>query len=70
MNSQLKELFTRYFKCTSSDITLESKLKDLGAKDWQIIEMAMEFESTFNIPMDADKALSMKKVSDWEKLLD
>jgi hypothetical protein len=69
MNSKLRELFVRYFKCKPSDIKSEITLKELRAQEWQIIEMAMEFEAIFNIPMDADKAISLKKVSDWELLI-
>jgi acyl carrier protein len=31
--------------------------------------MGMEFEAEFGVELEADKALSLKKVSDWEKLL-
>jgi hypothetical protein len=69
MNNELQLLMARYFKCKISDITLQKTLKSLGAVDWQIIEMSMEFELMFKIRMDADKALSLKKVSDWNSLI-
>jgi hypothetical protein len=69
MNANLKALVARYMKCRASDVTSEKTLKELGAQDWQIIEMAMEFETLFKVPMDADKAIALKKVSDWEELI-
>lgn len=59
----------RSFDCSPDQVTSNATLSQLGAKKWQIIEMAMEFEDVFGVPMDADKALSLKKVSDWEKLI-
>lgn len=51
------------------DVTPKKTLRELGAADWQIIEMAREFDTLFKVPMDADKATSLRKVSDWEKLI-
>jgi acyl carrier protein len=70
MNPDLKNLMVRYFKCKAKDVYPDQSLRSLGAENWQIIEMAMEFEDRFGIPMDADKALSMKKVSDWARLIE
>lgn len=69
MNKELQLLISRYIKCDISEITSDRELKSLGAADWQIIEMAMEFEMIFKVPMDADKALSLGRVADWEKLI-
>jgi acyl carrier protein len=69
MNSKLKEMMARYFKIKASEVNSSKTLKSLGAQDWQVIEMAMEFEDKFGVQMDADRALSLKKVSDWEKLI-
>ena len=69
MKTKLQALMARYLKCKASDVTSDKTLKQLGAQDWQIIEMAMEFEAKFRVPMDADKALALKRVSDWEKLI-
>lgn len=69
MNPRLKALMVRYLLCNPAEIEPHKSLKELGGHDWQIIEMAMEFETIFNVPMDADKALSLLKVSDWERLI-
>jgi acyl carrier protein len=68
IDNRLLELISRYLKVNPSKISSDTKLKDIGAQDWQIIEMAMEFEAMFKINMDADKALSLEKVNDWEEL--
>ena len=69
MNNKIRSLMVRYFNCKPTDVTTNTTLIALGAQEWQIIEMAMEFESVFGVSMDAEKALSLKKVSDWENLI-
>jgi acyl carrier protein len=69
IDNRLLELISRYLKVNPSKISSDTKLKDIGAQDWQIIEMAMEFEPIFKINMDANKALSLEKVKDWENLI-
>jgi len=69
MNAKLKSLMGRHFKCKASLVSPEKTLRSLGAHDWQILDMAIDFEVLFDVPMDADKALSLKKVSDWERLI-
>lgn len=62
-------MMARYFKCRAADVEPDKSLAALGAKQSQIIRMAAEFEATFNVSMDADKALALKRVLDWDKLI-
>ncbi|MDY2902813.1 MAG: acyl carrier protein [Bacilli bacterium] len=71
MFEKVQEIIAREMDIDKNIITMDSRLtEDLGADSLDAVELIMALEDEFNLSIDDDSAMKIKKVSDIVEYLE
>ncbi|HAE39609.1 MAG TPA: hypothetical protein DCG57_13385 [Candidatus Riflebacteria bacterium] len=75
MNNQEKNEFTQLCRFTIKiaaevELTDQTNLRENGAADWSLIDLATMVESEYAITLTADEALKLDTIGDWITFID
>ena len=71
MFEKVQEIIAREMDIDKNIITMDSRLtEDLGADSLDAVELIMALEDEFNLSIDDDSAMKIKKVSDSVEYLE